>query len=413
MANISTSQARPPPQVTPLSFALSAWLVGIAFPFVFIRTWADLVAYASSNLGLLFQAGAFVIFVTFIVYSTIYERRPSRPVRDFFALSLPGLWVALWCLISSFWSLDPAGTILYSMALFAAFICSILFWQSPKMSAPSSFYIAGIALSGFLILLLALNGFNGRTIGWVHPNNIGKIAFAIVVLGSLASSRPVYALQAFGVAIMLLVSSRGLLLATSVFLLIQALLFPPRSLISLLGALVPVPLFAGLVLFLEPARTWIYDFIDRVLAISDASRGIGSGFTGRTTYWQEGLSLALERPILGYGFRTRGDHDFREAFSINAHSGFINIVLDIGIVGLASIFLMIALSLATSAHMYRNGSGAVRSLGGSGLCFFPALAIVWTFEPNYFNFGLTDFPIVVLLLTSWSRLIREPTTNEG
>ena len=90
--------------------------------------------------------------------------------------------------------------------------------------------------------------------------------------------------------------------------------------------------------------------------------GRDTTFTGRTTFWPQLLKLVAERPLLGYGFWgfwtnsngpavTIGNKFFRP---IHAHNGFLDVAVDLGILGLLLVVFSIARNAFLSFKMLRR-----------------------------------------------------------
>lgn len=83
--------------------------------------------------------------------------------------------------------------------------------------------------------------------------------------------------------------------------------------------------------FLDP---YVYDFFtyvsDGLLQIDSADRGLGSGFTGRSTVWGETFDLWTRSPLFGLGFR---QHEEYLPGSVSAHNAYLAMLADTGLVG--------------------------------------------------------------------------------
>jgi O-antigen ligase len=93
-------------------------------------------------------------------------------------------------------------------------------------------------------------------------------------------------------------------------------------------------------LFLDP---YVFEFIsyvsDGLLQMDSADRGLGSGFTGRSTVWAQTLQLWMESPLVGLGFR---QHESFLPDSVSAHNAYLAMLADTGLIGT---FLYLALVL--------------------------------------------------------------------
>jgi O-antigen ligase len=93
--------------------------------------------------------------------------------------------------------------------------------------------------------------------------------------------------------------------------------------------------------------------------------GRDSTFTGRTEIWQACLDAIAKRPMLGYGYREFWDQSGDARYWIvpnadgwladMAHNGFIEVVLDTGIVGLGLFAALLVLAFSRAAKFFWRG----------------------------------------------------------
>lgn len=105
----------------------------------------------------------------------------------------------------------------------------------------------------------------------------------------------------------------------------------------------------------------------------EATSTLGT-FTGRQELWDQELSYAAKRPILGYGYNAFLDPSNVASLSkvtgwvpTSAHSGFIGALLGLGIVGAGIFVLVLALALKRSLSLARQGPNAA----------FAAAVMIW------------------------------------
>lgn len=88
------------------------------------------------------------------------------------------------------------------------------------------------------------------------------------------------------------------------------------------------------------------------LSLIDVSSVMGreEHLTGRSDVWKALVPVAMSRPILGHGFEGFWTTSAREAFDISgAHNGFLDILLNLGFVGLG-LYTLYVISIAREAH---------------------------------------------------------------
>jgi O-antigen ligase len=142
--------------------------------------------------------------------------------------------------------------------------------------------------------------------------------------------------------------------------------------------------------------------VEKVFRLHDRARGIGSGFTGRTAMWKEGIEWFWKEPIFGYGFRA-SSQDRRFG---GVHSAYIKIFLESGLVGGFLIIgavavdairrLRVALRLRTLQPSDLPGINIAESLRLNSIaCGTMFLTLtMWVYDQYYINLGS---PISVML----------------
>lgn len=117
--------------------------------------------------------------------------------------------------------------------------------------------------------------------------------------------------------------------------------------------------------------------------------------TGRTRVWAQLVPTAMSRPILGYGFGGFWTTTTREAFDISgAHNGYLDIILELGFVGL----LLYAIFLLSSIGKAQRMMAQDFDRGSLWSCYLLMLVVCNITESmlNTFTFLL---PAVILFLT--------------
>jgi O-antigen ligase len=173
-----------------------------------------------------------------------------------------------------------------------------------------------------------LYGGFGGTIGDINRNITGTAALAALICGLFTPNRYFrWAAYAGALFFIVIVSSRGSLVALSVFSIVYFTLyygiFRSAAVGGILGVLT--------LLFILAVPALRVKVAEKVFHIHDTGRGIGSGFTGRTEMWKQGIEYFWKKPVFGYGFRattlSRG-----VGFG-GVHSAYIKIFLEAGIIG--------------------------------------------------------------------------------
>ncbi len=110
-------------------------------------------------------------------------------------------------------------------------------------------------------------------------------------------------------------------------------------------------------------------FLNQSLApVFFSAAGRDSSFTGRVPLWQGLLEIGGRSPVTGYGFASfwLGPDRVEEIWSrvnwtpTTAHNGYIDIFLDLGIVGLILLLLLLAQTYRNIGRTYENAPGLSR-----------------------------------------------------
>ena len=93
--------------------------------------------------------------------------------------------------------------------------------------------------------------------------------------------------------------------------------------------------------------------------------GRDSSLTGRTPLWEESFKMIAKRPLLGYGYSGFWNADSRDVQYMwrvigwnapNGHDGYIDIMLQIGMIGLLFYLMMWLVLIASAVRHFRQGT---------------------------------------------------------
>jgi exopolysaccharide production protein ExoQ len=253
------------------------------------------------------------------------------------------IWV--WCSLG--WSVDPETSARRALALtaFTAIACWLVVAYEPAALLRRLSWVLMAQLTLSLILALGLPRYAYMPDGhllrgiFLHKNVLGQVLVFATVLCLLGwELRFLRRTTALGLGlVVLLAGMAGSASATLLVAFVLVLRFVPRILalpglaatavMLLLGAIVGAALPTG-VLLLEP----LLDLLGRDMT-----------FTGRTDLWAYAARMVELRPWLGYGYATFFDlpsvatyvTDMLKWSSPNAHNGYLEVALGLGLVGLA------------------------------------------------------------------------------
>lgn len=322
---------------------------------------------------------AAVAYALFFVLSvlTFLVARPKVP-REARQLFIAVAALCLYAFVSALWSLDPVRTLMkatqqtmIAMSLIAAVISSrdprrILTWLIWLMAA--------VVLFNILAVVSRPPGPIGHEGIYAHKNSLGAVAALALMFGVYALTYRRLAYLAAGLfliagSLLLLLASESKTsagmaivapaLAVGVYLLAKHVAIPP--LVTWLAA--QITIVAGFILL-----GTIFDF-----QLSDLLRVVfgDETFTGRTHIWAFAWQQIAESPLVGYGYHgfwNIGPESPRFTAHIqfihnmpHAHNGYIDLLLNLGIVGL--VLFAVIFALAFGRAMRLDSAGAV-------LCIF-------------------------------------------
>ena len=278
-----------------------------------------------------------------------------------------------WMLLSAFWSPDAGFVFRQWLIMLAVSAAAVAFclasWTPQRMMTLLRNTITFMLVLSLLVALFKpsigvhsenqfelLGSWRGIT---YQKNGLGQLAAVAIIVWFHAAltgavSRGI-CVAALALAVLLILKSRSstslvvsMLACTVQFVVIRPPLRLPGGTVplwSLLGLLVLAPLFFDLAL--------TGSFGGEALAEAFGSIfGKDATFSGRTLIWAETLRNIAARPWLGYGFNSYwlekgGPAEISRqilGWNVpNAHNGYLEIVNELGLVGLAIFLLMLVL----------------------------------------------------------------------
>jgi exopolysaccharide production protein ExoQ len=287
----------------------------------------------------------------------------------------PGIWwsrvksaPAYFCLmgivaVSFFWSFDPGLTFRRGFALFltgqAGLYCAVQYKFDEMLPILADALAMVIAIS--ICVALAMPDIGASPVitgelGWrgllAEKNNFGRVCgIGMLVFIYLSHCRQVGGLKRglyVGCALLALLgcirSESKATLATLICIFVIAAthsaalrIFRSRRVALTAAALTGVVL----TVFLASSSELVFSFFKR-----------DSSLSGRTTIWSLAMDAWLHRPWIGHGYgafwlnRQGPDIEVNAALAgfvaAHSHNGYLDVLLDIGIVGLAALILLLA-----------------------------------------------------------------------
>ena len=255
-----------------------------------------------------------------------------------------------------------------------------------KFFVPFAFLI----LISLLIQLIFYGIDIGRWVGNFRPVNFASIGFFIGFLGFIGSKKTFLRISIPLICIIfaLIVISRGVLITGAIFLIIYLLINSYFNswlkLLVVYFSFISI-LFLLFVIFLIPNFLTYFDILFDLLDITDPDRGFGSGLTGRTEKWQLSYAMFKSRPIFGIGY----------GLNSNSHSGFLQIMSEMGLFGLFSYFLLILKAISNALKSLNQKYSHTVNCALSFLISFQFYALI---ERQLINFGYPQGIIFLLII---------------
>lgn len=402
------------------ALGLAAWLMLLLVPFWWHTDWKARHDSWESAADRPIQVAAFLLAACAQLASG-----PAPIIRgtERFLLSLPGcLWTVAFVTVLSLsaFSIRPLESAGYSVFTAAAFLIPAIAWEDNADAVRRMLGWTGWLICAFMGVLCLRLGWNEVTIGGMQHNQVATTFFTALVCFQFLSACPRWSGTLLTLAVIGCTSSRSTLLLAGVFLALVLGLRPwTRSaivcLVAAAGSMVLLLVVDRVILKTDVA----WGRLDSLLRLSDVDRGLQSGLTGRTVYWREGLAAFLDKPIMGYGFRTRWRivEDVVRSEEVNAHNGYLNLLLDVGILGALPIYAAIISSISTHlrrlASMYQGANQLSRPEFTRNRDFYRiaigvigASLVVWLSEPAYLNLGASHTVLLIIMLAAPAEGVR-------
>lgn len=308
------------------------------------------VALVALNLTALLGAKAAVLFLLACVWLIL--RRPGDLLAETRAAWL--LWLlALWCLLSTFWSGAPGATLRYAIQLVLTFAIGIA--AASRLSVSSLLRV--LIVSSLLIAFASVGLGRANTAGhWMGVFNSKNALAQFSSLGVIVAAAMLMAPRRHGgwipaavalllLALLLLVraDSTGALIATAI------------AVLAMLG-LRTMPLFSGwqkIVLGLAMVLVTLFGLVlvsgyfDEISRLFLRLTGKDVTLTGRTTLWREAFDQIARHPLLGQGFkgfwvpgnpvaeRLWAEFGIASKTGFHFHNTLISNTVEIGLIGVA------------------------------------------------------------------------------
>lgn len=268
------------------------------------------------------------------------------------------IWVTLfWVFASAIWSGEPSITLRTSAGLLGTTVISLYlasFYDHERFAllAAWSFLVVNI-LSLFVIVFFPAQGISWDPYGWrgiyFTKNGLGiNSLFGIILFTALLPNKKTATLGVIGLILsfILLIGSKSI---TSLVISVFAL-----SIWSIMLTYLNrnKPVFISLLVFsliLFAFGIWLYSTNNTEILFRSLGKDLT--FTGRTPIWDLVLFYVRQKPWLGYGYgavwlgRNYGLGSYisysMNYYVVNAHNGYLDLLLEIGIIGVILVSVVI------------------------------------------------------------------------
>lgn len=334
---------------TSLSIKISAFLIFLSSSYFKFFGPEVISSNALNSISFTQILGA-LLFISIILLNEIVRKKFSFKIDQILFLFFISSF------ISSMLNFN-VNTILNFSILFINTLCIFLIFKDnslKNLDLLNSFFLLYISLFSFAMIaqfLLYGIDLNGRNVGNFHPNTFGIQGLIILSLSFFSTNNNL--LRSFFLIISFflpsIVVSRGGLFAILFFLLFY-LIFKyliNKNLSKILnylslGFIFLAPIFIILIYLLFPQLREIFVYFE---LIDSASRGLNSGFTGRTNLWVNALELFQFKPLFGYGFNN---------FGYKIHSSWLKILIETGLFGFSLFFIFLLKLFLRSIYTLKN-----------------------------------------------------------
>jgi len=345
-----------------------------SFDQLLVAVWALL----ASGLGMAFYiglnaqptpgGGGLAIQATYAVFYVLFAGMLALRFRESFAIFMKEKWIVvlwLWALFSASWSLLPEvslrrcigllGTILVGMFVATRF--------EPKTQIRIVAYCMGIAAAASLVACLLFPKYAIAPTGeWTgvfyqknalgHPMALGVLSFTFLAFGQKKGRLALIFMAVFCGGMLLMSRSVTAMIVCVTMLLVlrfrKWLLLRTRRLVAIGAVFLTIAI---------PAGIYAIQHIDAILKVM----GRDTTLTGRIPLWNVVLEEIAARPMLGYGYSSfwlsaegaRIQQNLGWQI-IHAHNGYLEITLEIGLVGTALLLLGAAINIFRGVRVARD-----------------------------------------------------------
>ena len=385
------------------AFGLPIYMALMLIPLAELRFFEYQSTYSAPRL---FQIGSVFFFILLSVYSVFLKSKSYRRIE--FTSSIPLILLFIYILASSSISINPLQSFIYAIVTVIFISGCFYFWLVNQKTVYLSFGLAALSVIISLVYLAFELPIRERTLGWISPNLIGHLGFFLIVCSAFNKPKILLPIAVIGIILIIFSESRTVFVSSIIFLATFLIIsnviknFKQAALLVITFILL-APIFLMLASSIVEIGT---EVSTALLGVDDASRTSGTGLSGRSTYWANATQVISERPLFGYGFRTRETLALSAGPSVNAHSGLLNLLLDLGVIGgLLYFYVYVSSIIRSLVIFYQNRSyqSIHRTTSVVSISFLVSYVPILLVEPNYMNLSHPT-SMLLLLFISYSLL---------
>jgi exopolysaccharide production protein ExoQ len=354
----------------------------LLFFLLVLATGAGLGAYIAKQEGgaaYAYSGGNHVIQLIFSSVYLYFFFRLAQRGREAWALVKQEKWIAaywMWALASSLWSASTSLTVVHWIALLGTGLVGLymaLNFEPLEQLSLIARCLATVAIASLIAALVVPSigvAQGGAWQGVFFPKNslgrmmaLGTFSFVLLAIDQ-KNKRWLNLLMAGSCCALLFLAQSATAIVVCALMLT---LLPFRKMLAM-GNRLLVPLLVFLSMFTVPLVVWLAMNSKAVLTVL----GRDSSLTGRLPLWSVVLQEIATRPFAGFGygaFWSTAEADRVRATigwaAPNAHNGFLEILLALGLIGGALFLIGLLRNLALAVRAVRSGGR-----GGESWPFF-------------------------------------------
>lgn len=318
-----------------------------------------IISFSWMNLNKLSHIMDFFFFVILFLYILVYYREKiniCRILKNSWILIFISVYIFLTTIYSENFSLTWNYAINHFSITIYTIIIASLYSKEEFYRIIKKYLLITILASYILIMFLPSKGnmyYQGEYVAkgvFGHKNVLARTMVISVIIfsnemlvGKNKIKKFAYAvLSVLSVYLILLAKSTSGIIYASAFLFIGYLLYKKNLTISLYIKFVYTFLIIFNIMVYVLSRPYLSDILDKIVFF-----GKNLTFTGRNVIWYYSIDKALNHFILGYGVNSFWNSKYLSQFYLSygfspphAHNGYINLLLDGGIILLVLILIL-------------------------------------------------------------------------